>query len=131
MKSYIHLWYYPDKFLLSREKFQINGEKIRKYISCQKHVCRHSYWSRDYYEKYNRTGQYKVIIIYICMYRFIVLSGNNLVVQGIVFAPRLCADLASYLLSCDLLMHKKMEIKRKIIFNICWLHVGIWTMVCP
>jgi len=131
MKPHVNLWYYPDKFSLSREKFRINVEKIRKYISCQKHVCRHSYWSRDNYKKYDRTGHYKVIIIYIRMYRFIVLSSNNLVVQVIVFAPCLFADFTSFLLSCDLLMHEKMEIKCKIIFNICWLHVGVWSMVCP
>jgi hypothetical protein len=53
------------------------------------------------------------------MYKFIVFSSNNLVVQVIGSAPCLCADLTLLLLSCELLMHEEMEIKRKIIFNIC------------
>jgi hypothetical protein len=51
--------------------------------------------------------------------RFVVLSGNNLMVQVSVFALCLCADLTSFLLLCDLLMHEKIEIKCEIIVNIC------------
>ena len=36
-----------------------------------KAFCRQSYWSRDNYKKYDRTGQDKFIIIYVCIYIYI------------------------------------------------------------